>query len=138
LEKRQQLINARNFAAECIKARYLSQKDPNKSVPRNTLPNIIREAIRKYELEKGELKTSTIKGRFRKHRAQYANGWGVNSPMVPIEKLLVSMILRQAAMCQPSTFRECLELANFLIEKYVTQVQLVEWKQNMLGRNFTE
>jgi hypothetical protein len=55
-----------------------------------------------------------------------------------VEKLVVSMILRRAAMRQPYTVQECLELANSLIDKYVTQVQLVQWKRKMLGRNFKE
>jgi hypothetical protein len=84
------------------------------------------------------LKKCTLKGRFRKNRAQYANGRGVNSPMFRIEKLIIGMILRRATMRQPYNVRECLELANSLIDKSVTQVQLVEWKQKMLGRNFTE
>jgi hypothetical protein len=41
-------------------------------------------------------------------------------------------------MRQTYIVRECLELANSLIDKSSTQVQLVEWKQKMLGRNFTE
>jgi hypothetical protein len=41
-------------------------------------------------------------------------------------------------MPQPYTVHECLELANSLIDKSVTQVQLVQWKQKMLVCNFTE
>jgi hypothetical protein len=41
-------------------------------------------------------------------------------------------------MRQPYTVRQFLELANSLIEKSVTRVQLVEWKQNKIGRNFKE
>jgi hypothetical protein len=55
-----------------------------------------------------------------------------------IEKLVVSMILRRAAMRQPYTVQECLELTSFLIYKSVTQVQLVQWKRKTLGRNFKE
>jgi hypothetical protein len=55
-----------------------------------------------------------------------------------VEKLVVSMILRRAAMRQPYTVQKCLELSNSLIDKSVTQVQLVQWKNKMLGRNFKE
>jgi hypothetical protein len=51
--------------------------------------------------------------------------------VLPVENLLASMIVRRAAMRQPYTARQCLELANSLIEKSVRQVQLVEWKQKM-------
>jgi hypothetical protein len=44
------------------------------------------------------------------------------------------MIVRRAAMRQPYTARQCLELANSLIEKSVRQVQLVEWKQKMSNK----
>jgi hypothetical protein len=133
------LINARNYAAECLEAKYLAQTNPKCILPRNTLTNIIKEATVKYGLEEGELKTNTLKGRFRKTRSTiYANGGGVNSPMHRVEKLVVSMILRRAAMRQPYTVQECLELANSLIDKSVTQVQLVQWKKKMLGRNFKE
>jgi hypothetical protein len=93
--------------------------------------NIIKEATEKYGLDEDEFKTCTLRVTFINNRAQYANGRGVNSPMFRVEKLLVSMILRRAAMRQPHTVRECLELANSLIDKSVTQVQLVQWKKNV-------
>jgi hypothetical protein len=132
------LINARNYAAECLEAKYLSQTNPKSILPRNNLTNIIKKATEKYGLEEGELKTNTLKGRFRSTISLYANGRGVNSPMHRVEKLVVSMILRRAAMRQPYTVQECLELANSLIDKSVTQVQLVQWKRKMLGRHFKE
>jgi hypothetical protein len=114
------------------------QTNPTASLPHSTLVDIIKEATEKYGLKEGELKTYTLRGRLRKNRAHYANGRGVNSPMFRVEKLLVSMILRRAATRQPYTVRECLELVNSLIDKSVTQVQLVQWKQKKLGCNFTE
>jgi hypothetical protein len=56
--------------------------------------------------------------------------------MFRVEKLLVSMILRRAVMRQPYTVRECLKLANSLIDKSVTQVQLVQWKQKNVRVKF--
>jgi hypothetical protein len=88
------LNDARNFAAECLESRYMLQTNPTASLPRNILVNIIKEATEKYGLEECELKTCTLIGRFRKNIVQYANGRDVNSPMVRVEKLLVSMILR--------------------------------------------
>jgi hypothetical protein len=116
----------------------LSQKNPKSILPRNTLTNIIKKETEKYGLEEVELKTNTLKGRFRSKRSLYANGRGVISPMHRVEKLVVSMIPRRAAMRQPYTVQECLELANSLINKSVTQVELVQWKRKMLGRNFKE
>jgi hypothetical protein len=62
-------------------------------------------------------------------------GRGENSPMFRVEKILISMILHRTAMRQPYNVRECLDLANSLIDKSLTQVQLVAL---MLGHNFTE
>jgi hypothetical protein len=131
------LINALNYAVECLEAK-LSQTNPKSILLRNTLTNIIKKATEKYGLEEGELKTNTLKVRFRSTRSLYANGRGVNSPMHGVEKLVISMTLRRAAMRQPYTVQECLELANSLIDKSVTQVQLVQWKIKMLGLNFKE
>jgi hypothetical protein len=106
--------------------------NPKEILHRTTLSNIIKEATEKYGLDEGELKVSTLKGRL------FANGQGLNSPMLCVEKLAVCMIIRRATMRQPHVVDECLELANSLINKSVTQVQLVEWKKKMLGRNFKE
>jgi hypothetical protein len=116
----------------------VSQTNPKVSLQQNTLKNIIKRAADKYDLEEGEMKTNNLKGRFRKTWALHANGWVVNSPMFHVEKFLISMILCQAAMRQPYTVRECLEFANSLIDKSVTQVQLVVWKQKKVGHNLTE
>jgi hypothetical protein len=134
--KRQDLINARNFSAECLESRYLLQTNPIASLPHNTFVNIIKGATDKYGLEEGELKLYTLRGRFRKNISYYFNGRGVNSRMFHVENIIVSMIIRRAAMRQPYTVRECLELANSLIDKSVTQVQLVQWKQKNVRVKF--
>jgi hypothetical protein len=106
--------------------------------PSQHLDKYNKKSNRKIGLEEGKFKTNTLKGRFRSTRSLYANGRGVNSPMHRVKKLVVSMILRRAAICQPYTVHECPELANYLIDKSVTQVQLVQWKIKLLGRNFKE
>jgi hypothetical protein len=105
--------------------------NPKEILPQNTLSNVIKEATEKYGLDEGELKVSTLKGIFRKNRGVFANWRELNSPMLCVEKLVISMIIRQAAMRQPYAVHECLELANSLIDKSVTQVQLVECKRKM-------
>jgi hypothetical protein len=62
----QYLINARDFAAQCLEPRYMLQTNPKTSLPRKTLVNIIKGETEKYGIEEGELKLSTLRGRFRK------------------------------------------------------------------------
>jgi hypothetical protein len=44
INKIQCLLNARNYAAECLEAKYLSQTNPKSILPHNTLTNIIKKA----------------------------------------------------------------------------------------------
>jgi hypothetical protein len=116
--KNKNLINARNFAAEKLESLYLQQTNPSSKLPNSTLSNITKEATEKYGLEEADVKLSMLKGRFRKGRAVYANGRGLNSPMICVEKLVV----------------ECIKLANSLISESVTQMELVKWKREVLGK----
>jgi hypothetical protein len=80
---------------------------------------------------------SMLKGRFRKGRAVYANERGLNSPMIRVEKLVVSIILCRAAMHQPCTVTECIELANSPISESLTQLELVKWKREVVGKQIS-
>jgi hypothetical protein len=48
INKIQRLINAHNYAAECLEAKYLAQTNPKCILPRKTLTNIIKEATKKW------------------------------------------------------------------------------------------
>jgi hypothetical protein len=57
---------------------------------------------------------------------------GTTSPMVGIEGHLSAAILRRAALSQPVSCAEGLELANSMIEGTETQVGLMNWKKRHL------
>jgi hypothetical protein len=61
---------------------------------------------------------------------------GPDSPMERVEKLILAVILRRAAMRQPVNVTECIQLLNSLIDKYVIQKELVEWNIRVLERTF--
>ena len=50
----------------------------------------------------------------------------------------MEFIIRKAANREPYCIKECIELANSLIDKSVTQEELVEWKKKQFGKNFRE
>jgi hypothetical protein len=135
--KTNNLINTHKFAAKTLSTVYLQQTSHGK-LPNGTLSVIIKEATEKYDLEKGQLKLIALKERFRRGIATYANGLGLNSPMMGIEKHLVSITLCRAAIRCPHTVPECIELANSLITDSVTQLELVKWKKEVLGKKIRE
>ena len=117
-EQQQLIINARNYAAKCHDE---EKKKNGAKLPCFTLNKIIEETNNKYGLEEGQLKKSTLKGRNRKGHKQFTTGPGVDSPMLKVEKTIVEFIIRKAANREPYCIKDCIELANSLINKYVTQ-----------------
>jgi hypothetical protein len=124
ISKNKNLINEIKCSAKRLERLYLQQTNPNSKLSNSTLMNIIKDAMEKHVLEDGDVNLAMLKGWFRRGITIYASGRGLNSPMILIEKLVVSIILRRAAMRQPYTITECIELANLLISEYVTQLEL--------------
>jgi hypothetical protein len=98
-------------------------------VPRGTFEKAIQKVCEKYNIERSEIKMETALSRNKVGRKLKVKHRGTNSPMAGIEGHLLAAILRRAALRQPVSCAEGLELANSLIEGTTTQLDLMAWKK---------
>jgi hypothetical protein len=101
-------------------------------VPRGAFEKLIPKVCEKCNLERSEIKYNTVLSRNRTGYKLKVQHPGTRSPMVGIEAHLLVIILRCAALRQPVSCAEGLELANSLLEGTVHQLCLIEWKKKHL------
>jgi hypothetical protein len=98
-------------------------------VRRGTFEKVIEKVCVKYNIERNEIQMETTLSRNRVGRKLKVKYRDTESPMVGIEGHLLAAILRRAALRQPVSCAEGLELANSLIEGTTTQLDLMAWKK---------
>jgi hypothetical protein len=101
-------------------------------VRRETFEKVIEKVCVKYNIERNEIQMEKALSRNRFGRKLKVKHRGTESPMAGIEGHLLAAILRRAALRQPVSCAEGLELANFMIEGTTTQLDLMaRQKENL-------
>jgi hypothetical protein len=100
-----------------------------RGVPRGAFEKSISKVCEKYNLEKSEIKYNTVLSRNITGNKLKVQHPGTRSHMVGIKAHLIGIILSRAALRQPVSCAEGLELANSLIEGTAHQLCLIEWKK---------
>jgi hypothetical protein len=96
---------------------------------RGTFEKVIEKVCVKYNIEWNEIHMETALSRNIVWRKLKVNHRGTESPMADIEGHLLAAILCRAALRQPVSCAEGLELANSLIGGTITQLDLMTWKK---------
>jgi hypothetical protein len=93
---------------------------------------------KKYKMEREDINLSTVLSRMKSGHKFKVKHRGTVSPMIDIEAHLLGIILCRAALGQPISCAEGLELANSLIEGTQAQVDLMEWEKKHLKMGETD
>jgi hypothetical protein len=103
-------------------------------VPRGAFEKEITKVCEKYKMERDDLNLSTVLSQMRPGHKFKVKHRGTVAPMIGIEAHLLGTILHRAALRQPVSCAEGLELANPQIEGTPTQFDLMECKKKHLER----
>jgi hypothetical protein len=101
-------------------------------VPRGTFEKVIEKVCDKYNIERSDIQMATALSRKKFGRKLKVKHCGTESPMTGIEGHSLATTLRRAALHQPVSCAEGLELANSLIEGTPTQLNTMDWKKENL------
>jgi hypothetical protein len=123
-----------NYAAiQAAKAKDAAKSNDLSRVVKGSYKDIIDLTEQQFGLEAGSISIHTVKSRLKKNRRLTASGKGNVSPLVTIEATFIEVLLELAAMRQPLTAREALNLINSMIKDSCIQEELIEWKKNMVS-----
>jgi hypothetical protein len=98
-------------------------------VHRGTFEKVIKKVCVKYSIERNEIQMQKSLSRNRVGRKLKVKHCGTKSPMAGIEGHLIAAIIGRAAIRQPVSCAEGLQLANSMIEGKTTQIHLMAWKK---------
>jgi hypothetical protein len=95
-------------------------------VPKCAYKKEVSKVCEKYNVKRNEISIETALSRTKVGRKLKVNHRFTDSPMIGIEFHLLAAILRRAALRQPVSCGEGLELANSMIEGTEAQLALME------------
>jgi hypothetical protein len=98
-------------------------------VRRGTFEKVIEKVCVKYSIKRNEIQMETVLSRNRVGRKLKVKHRATESPMAGIEGHLLAAILCRAALRQPVSCAEGLEVANSLIEGTTIRLDLMAWKK---------
>ncbi len=128
--KSRNVQQAVNYAAmEALSLKQASIKNGNMRVNKGAYQLLCEEAERKFSLDEGTVKLSTVVSRLRSGRRIVATGKGNVSPLVAVEAHFLEVILELASMRQPVTAAGAMNILNSMIVSSNLQEELIAWKK---------
>jgi hypothetical protein len=129
---------ALNYAShECFNVRQVFMSNGAERIPKGTYDDIIKKAEEKFSLKEGTINKQTMLTRLKRGNLS-ATGRGLDSPMIALEAHFLDLILELAAMRQPVTATDAINLINSMITTSNLSEDIIEWKKKHLPGEFED
>jgi hypothetical protein len=120
---------ALNYAShECFNVRQVFMSNGAERIPKGTYDDNIKKAEEKFSLKEGTINKQTMLTRLKRGNLS-ATGRGLDSPMIALEAHFLDLILELAAMRQPVTATDAINLINSMITTSNLSEDIIEWKK---------
>jgi hypothetical protein len=129
---------AMNYAAS--KAALMKESFSNSGydrLPKGTYKDIISETESKFSLSEGSLNIKTLLTRVKRGKLT-CSGRGRVSPMIALEAHFLDALLQLAAMRQPVTTKQALQLINSMVTTTNLKQSIIAWKKTNLPGSFED
>ena len=129
---------AMNYAAS--KAALLKESFSNSGydrLPKGTYNEVISETESKFSLEEGSLNIKTLLTRVKRGKLTCSSRGRV-SPMIALEAHFLDLLLQLAAMRQPVSTKQALQLINSMVATTNLKESIIAWKKANLPGSFDD